>query len=194
MLMNTHFQIAKSVLENMDDNKSLLLSEKNFVYGNIKPDALSKYKLNRHYMEESFAMIAEKIEQLCRLSLDSLSRMFSSSRFSQELGVICHFLCDFFCVAHSERWEFKHSFNRHVVYERELASAAKDADLTRIKGDCICGGKFIEFFNTLYEQYKNNGNYIENDLMFSTYICNSVTDYILGRIISNTNAVMIKTA
>ncbi len=35
------------------------------------------------------------------------------------------FLCDFFCVAHSERWEFKHSLNKHVTYERELGAFAK---------------------------------------------------------------------
>jgi len=39
MLMNTHFTIARSILENMDDNKSFFLSDKNFIYGNIKPDA-----------------------------------------------------------------------------------------------------------------------------------------------------------
>ncbi len=43
------------------------------------------------------------------------------------------FLCDFFCVAHSERWEFKHSLNKHVTYERELGAFAKDVDLSKIK-------------------------------------------------------------
>ena len=28
MLMNTHFQIAKSVLENMDEKKAVLISER----------------------------------------------------------------------------------------------------------------------------------------------------------------------
>ncbi len=50
MLMNTHFQIAKSVLENMDEKKALLISEKNFVYGNVKPDAFSN--VNEHTLSE----------------------------------------------------------------------------------------------------------------------------------------------
>lgn len=189
MLMNTHFQIAKSVLENMDEKKAILISEKNFVYGNVKPDAFSKYKLKKHYMEESFNMIIEKVKYLCSLTLESLSKVFSISRLSQELGVICHFLCDFFCVAHSERWEFKHSMNKHVIYERELAAKAKETDLVKIKGDGdIKEGEFESFFKTLYSQYKSNGNYIENDLRFSTYICNSVTDFVLGSILSNSNS------
>ena len=183
--MNTHFQIARSVLENMDYRNSQLIKEKNFIYGNIKPDALSKYKLHRHYMDESFEMIANKIDYLSHLDLDDLSlKPFYASRFSQELGVVCHFLCDFFCVAHSERWEFKHSMNRHVVYEKDLAAAAKSTDLTIIKGDSM-NQDFVDFFNVLYEQYKSNGNYIKNDLQFSTYICNSVTDYVLKNIIAN---------
>ena len=173
MLMNTHFQIAKSVLENMDEKKAVLISEKNFVYGNVKPDAFSKYKLKKHYMEESFNMIIEKIKYLCSLTLESLSKVFSTSRLSQELGVICH----------------KHSMNKHVIYERELAAKAKETDLVKIKGDRdIKEGEFESFFNTLYSQYKSNGNYIENDLKFSTYVCNSVTDFVLGSILSNSNA------
>ncbi len=71
--MNTHFQNAKSVLENMDEKKAELISEKNFVYGNDKPDAISKYKLKKNYIEESFNMIIEKIKYLCSLTLESLS-------------------------------------------------------------------------------------------------------------------------
>ena len=122
MLINTHFIISKSVLDNLESNKSFFLSEKNFIYGNIKPDISSKYVLNKHYLEESLSMVLEKIKYLCQLTLDSLKKYFSISKLSQELGVICHFLCDFFTTPHSERWEFTHSMNKHVVYEKDRKS------------------------------------------------------------------------
>jgi len=78
--MNTHFTIARSILENMDDNKSFFLSDKNFIYGNIKPDAFSKYKLKKHYMEESLDMVIEKIKNLSSLTLDYMTKYFSISR------------------------------------------------------------------------------------------------------------------
>ncbi len=107
MLMNSHFLIAKSLLNNIDNNKLFFINEKHFIYGNLKPDAVPQYVFKKHYLNESFDTIAQKINYLCSLTIDSLSRYFSVSKFSQELGVICHFLCDFFCVPHSERWEFK---------------------------------------------------------------------------------------
>ncbi|WP_024620590.1 zinc dependent phospholipase C family protein [Metaclostridioides mangenotii] len=186
MLMNTHFTIARSILENMDDNKNFFLSDKNFIYGNIKPDAFSKYKLKKHYMEESLDMVVEKIKHLSSLTLDYMTKYFSISRLSQELGVICHFLCDFFCIAHNERWEFKHSMNRHVVYERELSSVAKEIDFSIFKPMEI-KSNFETFFNNLYKEYEANKNHY-NDLRFSTYMCKSVVNYILDNILSNTVA------
>lgn len=186
MLMNTHFNIAKSILDNMDDNKSFFISDKNFIYGNIKPDAFSKYKLKKHYMEESLNMIIDKIKHLCSLSLDYMNKYFSISRLSQEMGVICHFLCDFFCIAHNERWEFKHSLNRHVTYERELSSLAKEIDFSKFKPISI-KTNFETFFNDMYKEYESQKNYY-NDLRFSTYVTKSVVNYILDHILSNTVA------
>ena len=53
MLINTHFIISKSILENIESSKSFFISKKNFIYGNIKPDISSKYVLSKHYLEES---------------------------------------------------------------------------------------------------------------------------------------------
>ena len=38
MLINTHFIISKSILKNLEDKKAFFISDKNFIYGNIKPD------------------------------------------------------------------------------------------------------------------------------------------------------------
>ncbi|MGL5244511.1 MAG: zinc dependent phospholipase C family protein, partial [Sarcina sp.] len=126
MLVNTHILIGQNVLKNIDSKKSIIISDKNFLYGSIKPDMVSKYKLKKHYLDESYDMVIKKINYLSSLNLDDMNKRFSMSKFSQELGVICHFLCDFFCVPHSERWEFKHSMNRHIKYEKELAIVAKE--------------------------------------------------------------------
>ena len=185
MLMSAHFLIANSILENIDNNKSFFISEKNFIYGNIKPDISSKYVFLKHYRTESLGLITFKVNYLCNLNLDSLSKYFSLSKFNQELGVICHFLCDFFCVPHSQRWEFKHSMKKHMLYERELSAIAKELNLSKFKGDVITHNSFEEFFHALYEEYINKSDY-KNDLLFSSYACNSVVNYILDCILENT--------
>ena len=185
MFMNTHILIGKSIVENIDQNKSFFISDKNFIYGNIKPDVSSKYVLQKHYLEESLEMIFSKVEYLCTLDLDSITKYFSISKFSQELGVICHFLCDFFCVPHSRRWEMSHSMNKHIAYEKELSMVARESNLKKFKGDNIEANSFREFFNSIYVEYQSKTEY-KNDLLFSNYVCNSVVDYILSAILSNT--------
>lgn len=183
MMMKTHVIISNSVLENTDSNKKFLLDEKNFTYGNIKPDMFSKYKLKKHYLEESYDMIRDKIEYMKNLTIDDLERYFTKKSFSQEIGVICHFLADFFCVAHSERWEFKHSMSIHIKYEKNLTKIAKEYN---VKNDRINEIDDIDsLFFKLYNEYKSNGNYERNDLKYSTYICNTVTNYILDNIVQN---------
>lgn len=183
MLMNTHLIISKSVVNNIDSKKSFFISEKNFLYGNIKPDVTSKYLFEKHYLDESLEMIISKIKYLCNLTVDCLTKYFAVSKFSQEIGVICHFLCDFFCVAHSQRWEMSHSLSKHVKYEKNLNAFAKDFDLSKYKGDTF--NNFEDFFSELYNGYKNSLDY-RNDLYFSAYVCNSVVNYILDCILKNT--------
>ena len=43
MFVNTHTLIAKSIVNNIDENKHFFINENHFIYGNIKPDLSSKY-------------------------------------------------------------------------------------------------------------------------------------------------------
>ena len=185
MFVNTHTLIAKSIVNNIDENKHFFLNENHFIYGNIKPDLSSKYFFKKHYLKESYDMIESKVNYLCNLNLNSLSKYFSVGVLSQELGVICHFLCDFLCVPHSYRWEFKHSMKKHLSYETELNTIAKKTNLNKFINDDIKYDSFGEFFNSLYIEYQQILDH-KNDLLFSVYAPNSVVNYILDSILKNT--------
>ena len=166
MLMNTHILIAQNILRDVDVD--FKISDKNFIYGNVKPDMVSKYKLKKHYLDESFDMIVNKIKKLASLSMYDFKKKFSVSRFSQELGVICHFICDFFCIPHSERWEFKHSMNKHVK---------------------IWGNMSVKFFlEEAHKLYRKRESY-ENDMQYAYFACRSIVKYISDCIARNTKAV-----
>lgn len=182
--MKTHIILSKSLLGNIDENKQFFLNDRSFVYGNVKPDILSKYKLKKHYLDESYEMVRSKIDYFSSMDLDTLEKYYTKNEFSQEMGVICHFLADFFCVAHSERWEFKHSLKIHVQYENGLTKVAKDYNLKNDRRQYV--DDLDEFFAKLYREYKANGNFEENDLKYAAYMCNTVTNYVLERILDNT--------
>lgn len=186
MLMNTHILIAQNILKDVEVD--FKISDKNFIYGNVKPDMVSKYKLRKHYLDESFDMIVNKIKKLSSLTMEDFKKKFSVSRFSQELGVICHFICDFFCIPHSERWEFKHSMNKHVKYEKELASFAKTYIPSQEYFN-IWGNMSVQLFlEEAHGLYRGRESY-ENDIKYAYFACKSVIKYINDSIVENTKAI-----
>lgn len=190
MLMNTHKIMAQNIIGNLDRDSYFLINEKHFIWGNLKPDMLSKYKLIKHYMDETLDVIIKKIEYLSSLTLSEVTKWYPMSSFNQELGVICHFLSDFFCVPHHQRWEFKHSMNKHIKYERELDIVAKEFKASNNR-DQVAGYKNVkEFIYKLQEEYKSKVDYT-NDLNYATYVCNSVVNYILDSIVYNSNTIKI---
>ena len=186
MMANTHLMIARKVYFNLDITKREKVSYNNFLYGNVKPDMVSKYKLKKHYMDESFDMIIDKIKALSALSDNEINKMSATVRFSQELGVICHFLCDFFCVPHSQRWEFKHSMNKHVKYEKELAGFAKTFAFSDDRIKVFGFFSIKQFILDTHKLYLKSESY-SNDLVFAGYVCSSVVEYIMDSIEFNSS-------
>ena len=121
-MMNTHRIIGENIIKYANSKSIYLVSRKNFIWGNIKPDCTPKYKRMKHYYNESIDMVIEKIQYLSTLRLEDVYYKINIGKFSEELGVICHFLCDFFCAPHYYRWEFKSTkaVKHHMLYEQKL--------------------------------------------------------------------------
>ena len=183
----THVIIAKKIFNALYPQKKSIIKKKNFIYGNIKPDLVSKYKLRKHYRKESYEVILEKIEKLSKInSLDEVQKKKYFCNFSQELGVICHFICDFFCVPHDERWEFKHSMFIHIAYEKKLNFIArkysfeKNIDINLNSFDDV-----KNFLSAIYDDYKKD-EYLDTykrDLKYSYNICLIIISKILDEMI-----------
>lgn len=183
MLMNTHKLVANILYDNIDDNKKFLISKNRFIWGTIKPDCASKYKFTKHYFDESSDMILEMIEDLANMTPDEVIQN-GTGKFSAELGVICHFLCDYYCIPHAQRWEFKNAMRQHVNYERELAKIAKHYDVSLMRLDRLEVKDIREFIDKTQEMYRKKESFL-NDLNFAYYICNSIVHMILKTIMSN---------
>ena len=184
MLMNTHKLLANNILSFANIDMVFLIDEKKFVWGNVKPDYVSKYKLKKHFYDESIDMIVNKINFLASMSVDEIYNMYGQKKFSAELGVICHFLCDYFCFAHSERWKFKNALKRHVIYERNLSELAKDFNFSDYRDNTLKIEDVRSFIDTHLSYYEKTEGY-NNDLIYAMYICNSVINTLLAEIKTN---------
>ncbi|MGL4109432.1 zinc dependent phospholipase C family protein [Clostridium sp. LP20] len=176
--------MATNILKHANGKKLYLINKKRFIWGNIKPDCASKYKFKKHYYEESIDMIIDKINFLSSLSVRDIYFDYGKGKFSEELGVVCHFLCDYFCMPHNQRWEFKNSMKKHVHYENKLARIAKTYKVidyidTKLNMDEV--REFIEKNRSKYEIEKS----YKSDLNYSYYVCNSIINSLMNQILIN---------
>lgn len=184
--MNTHKSLAISFVENVELNKSFLINYKHFIWGNLKPDSVSKYKFKKHYFDESFNMIVNKIQFLSSLSVDDIFIIYSIGKFNQELGVICHFLCDYFCIPHYQRWEFKSpgAVKDHVLYENDLNKFSKTHKVRKELNTSLTCDDIRVYIDSLQKEYEGIVSY-EKDLQYASHICNTIINLILDEVILN---------
>lgn len=186
MNITTHKILANKIMDNLEQSGNKLIKREYFLWGNVKPDVASKYKLTKHYFVESFQMIVNKISYLSSFSLDKLESRSAIRKFSIELGVICHFLCDYFTMPHYERWEFKHSMKKHIKYEGLLNKEAKKYSFNKNNIENVTFDDVIKYILKNQEQYSASGKCIE-DLEYSYKVCNVVVNAILQEVKKNSS-------
>lgn len=126
---DTHKIIAKNIYNEIYDKYNIKLSKNRLMWGAVSPDILPKYKIYKHYKDDNENMVINEIISLIYIvkvfDFYNLSG-FRKTILSNRLGVISHFLCDYVTLPHKEKWTFNDSFNKHVVYEKELNELAKN--------------------------------------------------------------------
>lgn len=106
-MMNIYRIMGENIIKYVNIKSIYLINNKRFIWGNIKLDCVFKYIFMKYYFDESIDMVVDKIIYLLLLILEDVYYKISIGKFSEELGVICYFLCDYFCVLYYYRWEFK---------------------------------------------------------------------------------------
>jgi hypothetical protein len=109
MYFFTHIYMAKILYHHLAEE--IPLDKRAFAYGNIKPDLPSPQRKN-HTLENYLAQACICAEQLMEEEVDVKD-------FSVNLGVVCHFVCDFFCYYHLED-EIHDRKLKHFLYELTL--------------------------------------------------------------------------
>lgn len=185
-MINNHKLMGQNLLKYSNCKSIEIINRNRFMWGNVKPDCVLKYKKMKHYYNESISIIIEKIFFLSSLTLNDIKYVITPAKFSEELGVICHFLCDYFCAPHYYRWECRSTkaTKQHMLYEKRLAKKTKtfipqydyknDLEIEDIR----------EFIEIALKEYNGVVDY-SNDLRFSYYICESIINSIFNQINKN---------
>ena len=184
MLVNTHMILANNLFKIANSNGIDLIYKNRFLWGKLKPDCIPKYKKIKHYYNESIAMIILKINRLSKLTISDINNDYGRGKFSEELGIICHFICDYFCLPHNKRWEFKNAMKKHVIYENTLAKIAKVYNPPYKVCDEISVEEIEKFIINKQVEYSRDKGFL-NDLEFSYLVCNSIISMIVNQVEKN---------
>lgn len=127
-----------------------------FVYGNVLPDLSFKYRITMHSKNVDWNKVLKIIEDI------SCNKERINENISVKLGILTHYLCDFFTFPHNEA--FTKTIIHHEIYEQSQRLVLW-GKLSQIWDEC---GKEI---NVELNSQKDIINYIED--MHSMYIKNS---------------------
>lgn len=119
----THLMMADALYGELSE--VIDLDRESFIYGNVKPDCTPIVLFKPH-------ILSIHSEGVLALSEQLIEEDFSRDAFSLDLGILCHFLSDFFCLYHAK----EEKFNRHLahgIYEIRLCNYHKKNEPALLK-------------------------------------------------------------
>ncbi len=188
----THLGISHRLMHAVEKELKVNLDTAGFILGNIKPDISSRLIQIPHYKKDSIGFIRKEIGYLLGLKLNKCTRLFS-----ERLGIITHYLSDFFCHAHSEN--FKGGLLEHYLYEIQLSgycninynaitgfNYGKNAVVNR-ESFSICA-----YIDELHEEYCRESNVpsFELDMYYTLKACTSICFSIIYICIACENSII----
>lgn len=189
MLPQTHKIISEHVYNNVKDILSVDLNKLSLIYGSIKPDIAYNLVKLVHFKPQSFNFICNEINKLSNYRFEP-NREFIKF-FSNRIGIVTHFISDFFCVPHNNRITYENNFIDHIRYEHQLHQLFKSFNskvnvsknyfnISNSNSDSI---KIL--VDALHLQYTERGESFINDLHSSIHVSSIVGLFIIYNALNN---------
>ncbi len=191
MLPQTHMVIADHIYQNTEKSLGIKLNKSSLMYGSIKPDIAPNLLKLSHFKPQSLTLICKEIKELTEHAYaDDLSYI---KYISQQIGIINHFISDFFCVPHNDRKTYKNNFMEHMAYENTLHKKMKKYDkkiiTPKVSTDFI--GLSIDEIEELIENYHKNYSMNKEsmlkDIEYSINVSSLVSVLIMTNMVHNSS-------
>lgn len=173
MKATSHFAMAHLVFAALK-SRGLNLNRTAFVYGNIAPDYIPSVFCAPHFAKACARGVKFVGGRLSEIPLYQDGR--AGAEYSKSLGIMCHYICDYFCFAHNK--EFTGGMKQHMSYENELDAFLRDncLDLLDLEAKSPVSVPLslrgvLENVETNKAEYHRSGYTFENDLRFSFNMC-----------------------
>ncbi|MCX7950846.1 MAG: zinc dependent phospholipase C family protein [Clostridiales bacterium] len=189
MLSSTHRLIGASIISNLKENFNINIYEQHFLNGCVKPDYSIPLFFIPHYKEKSFDYIMQMVKDL---TLFNFYQEKDLKLFYTNLGVITHFLCDYFCYAHNNK-DLDPIF-LHLKYEKQLHTVFQEISIDKFIISSMEKSISLEisslfqlqhFIDTKHQVYKSTPHFIEKDIYYAIEIATISTYFIINYLLEN---------
>jgi hypothetical protein len=171
----SHIRIGNLLNDYLKKNYGVTLCKMSYLYGNLLPDFSRRYKSRPHqpecwenYLKQEYKALLERSRRGMRLGRAS----------SRRLGIISHFLADFFCYPHTNT--YAGTSVAHIKYEWHLNAFLRKnlEDLRRTDFGSVCedgfestpgagGERAFACFEKLYKEYADQEPSYANDVLYT---------------------------
>lgn len=167
----SHYTMGNHLYNYFTEKLGATLDRGTFIRWNIMPDiAPSLLKLS-HFKKDIYDLVMARADDLT-----ANKDQMSIKEFSKQLGILCHFMSDFFCYAHAEY--FPGSKIGHLKYELQMQfysyrnTGIFDAiELISQAAEIEHGLALYEQINELHEHYRLQAPSYAVDFKYSFAAC-----------------------
>ncbi len=118
MFVQSHKVMADWIFQFVEEHADVSLNLLRFRAGNMSPDLPLYHSHLKHYKHQNFEYILDMVREL--FETDPTKNVGTLKNYSYRLGVVCHYLCDYFCYPHHNRRYFHDKLGEHMKYEKDL--------------------------------------------------------------------------
>ncbi|MCI8648561.1 MAG: zinc dependent phospholipase C family protein [Anaerotruncus sp.] len=145
MNLFSHITMGRYLYTYFTEQLGVKLDKSTFVRWNFLPDIAPSLLRLSHFKKDIYDLVMARAEHLA-----ANSEQMSVEEFSKQLGILCHFMADFFCYAHSET--FDGSKIGHLTYELKMQFYAYRRKDMLHAVNLIANAAQIDSSLALYEQ------------------------------------------
>ncbi len=154
-----------------------------FLYGNILPDISKKYGECPHYIKDALSYVVSSNEKL----LSENNHSLYSYEFAKKLGVINHYLSDFFCHPHTEGYsksKAHHGYYEFMMIARYRKGLRALSALLKEKNASISPRNLSVFILNHNKIYANNKASDVNDIRYALFAGLVMSEDILAQFLA----------
>lgn len=178
MRKKSHISLAGYILRNME-SEDLRTHKKAFFIGSILPDCMPSFLTRKHNIDETFTVLKKEID---KVTDDHDIDKGINTHFCRRLGVITHYVADYFTFPHNHIFPGK--LKDHCEYEEELKHTFRDyvqnsTNIRSINGSFKTVDEICDFIKRMHERYLEAVGTVKLDCSYIAELCFRVVDAIL---------------